>query len=419
MTLTTGKSCSALLQQADSEADLTAEELAQPQVQSFVHAVPTWRPHLLSALFAVIVFTGFALCSIPRGGSGHARARNFMGLNDASSAIAPRAMLRVTMKDGEEDVVTTPVDFAESSLKSADAIIVDDGEDVWLWIGENVTKPLTVKARDAATDFVNTSAIQIRTVTDVFEKDGNDAAFRKSVHKTILTPHMFQVTLTDSQETMTTEVKFEKAGLKSDSVFIVDTGKLTSADSVYIWLGMAAKPPLIAQATIASSEYLKTTKYTYRASTVIFEGKRQEGDGDFLALFDGEAGNETGRPEMFQITLAGDEPVLNQVPFDKSLLDSDMVFIVDTGGKDTLDSVYLWLGRDAASPLTTTARDVCSDYIKTTQNMQRSATIVFEGKRSEGSFLKLFDEGQGDDDDDDDHTETEVGDEGGETNFWR
>jgi len=290
-----------LLRQEDSEADLSAEELAQPQVQSFVHAVHTCRPHLISALLAVIVLTGFAICS-SSGGSGHAQARNFIGLNDADTA-----------------------------------------------------------------------------------------------NKTLMTPKMFQLTLTDSQEPKWTEVKFEKANLKSDAVFMVETGKLTSGDSVYLWLGRDAKKPLTTKASTASSDYLKTTKYKWRGFAVIFEGKRMESE--FLALFEGEGGSETESPQMFKVTLEGeDDPVLNHVPFKESLLKSDEVFIVDTGGEDTLDTIYLWLGRDATPPLTTTARDVCSDYIKTTQHMHRATTIVFEGKRMEGPFLKLFDDaddGQG------------------------
>jgi len=236
---------------------------------------------------------------------------------------------------------------------------------------------------------------------------------------------MFQVTLSDSQEAITTEVRFEKANLKSDEVFIVETGKLTSGDSLYLWLGRDAKKPLTTKASKASSDYLKTTKYKYRGSAVIFEGKRMESD--FLALFEGKGGSETEGPQMFKVTLAGeDEPVLNNVPLDKSLLKSDEVFIVDTGGEDTLDSVYLWLGRDAKKPLTSTAPSVCSDYIKTTQHMRRATSIVFEGKRSEKPFLKVFDDaddGQGDADqgtNDEDESDSEGDEEGGETTciFW-
>lgn len=151
-----------------------------------------------------------------------------IGTAEASEApLAPRKMMKVT-KDGN-DTKTLDVAFDESSLKSEDVLVVDDGHDVWLWVGEKVTHKVDW-ALDAAYAYARPTK---RSTTAAFEKDGKDSTFREAFEKTLATPLMFEVTI-EGKTGELVPVAFDEANLDSSKAFIVDTGK---DDGLFIWLG--------------------------------------------------------------------------------------------------------------------------------------------------------------------------------------
>jgi len=271
--------------------------LAQDEEEYVVHVVTRGRSWRATSVATLLVL-GMVMLSISwRCGFLSLRIEGLMRADEESfKFLAPRKMLEVALEEigaeGDETVSTRPVDFAESSLMSKDAFIVDDGVHVWLWIGKDASESVSVKGSDAAAAFADGSAIPGRKVSIVFQKENNDGNFRKALERTLATPQMFHVNLTVASDPGLTALQLDQASLISDSAFIIDTGNANISDSVYLWLGKDMKAVSSTIAKTTCSEYIQTTPQPDRVPHFVSEGKDDEAV--LLALLPGKRGEKSG-----------------------------------------------------------------------------------------------------------------------------
>lgn len=207
------------------------------------------------------------------------RPRSVIG----ASALSGKVMLEVStleVSEGGKHYKAIPVDFSESSLDHNGAYVVDDGADVFLWIGKHAPRTLEVEGTKAAEEYVKVRGDKKRKVSIVFGGKDNDDNFREVFADMHNSPQMFRVMpignadTEDDQAVEYEPIRAHVDSLESVGAYIVDPHNRT--EPVYLWFGKKVSDALNSKATSACNTYIKASKWPERKTVVLFEGEKAE-----------------------------------------------------------------------------------------------------------------------------------------------
>jgi len=261
--------------------------------------------------------------------------------------------------------------------------------DVHFWIGKYSTQDEygTAAYKTVELDtFLDDKPVQHREVqghesalfknyfsTFTLLKGGAETGFNRVLPEAYVT-RLFHVQKVSRTKITCTQKATKKGNLKSSDVFLIDSG-----NKIYQWNG----------AECSHDEKFKAAQETARLKgnrgkchvETLEEGSTSPDHPALMLLKDGESKKKEfpkGERKMFRISDADGSLDMEDVDgFSKDLLNTDDVFIINTG-----DHVFCWVGKGASIDERKNGLSYASNYLNKTETPWLPISVFAEGKES-------------------------------------
>jgi len=213
-------------------------------------------------------------------------------------------------------------------------------------------------------------------------KGGADTGFRRVLPEAYVT-RLFHVKKQAKNRITCTEVSAKKGNLKSEDVFIIDSGAI-----IYQYNGSTCSHD---EKFKAAQETAKLKSQRGKCKVETLEENAISADHPALMLLKDGASKEKGESpkgnkEMFRVSDADGSLDMDPVEGDvsKDQLTSDDVYVINTG-----DHVFCWVGKGASIDERKNGLTYASNYLNKTATPWLPITVVAEGKEN-ADFQSAF-----------------------------
>jgi len=269
--------------------------------------------------------------------------------------------------------------------------------DVHFWIGKYSTQDEygTAAYKTVELDtFLDDKPIQHREVqghesskfksyfpTFTLLKGGADTGFRRVLPEQYV-PRLFHVKKISRSRITCTQISLKKGNLNSDDVFIIDNG-----NKIYLWNGEKCSHD---EKFKAAQEAARLKGQRGKASVESLDENATPPDHPAIMLLKDGASkskpeNQKGERKMFRVSDADGSLDMEDVDgFSKDLLNSDDVFIVNSG-----EHVFCWVGKGASIDERKNGLSYASNYLNKSATPWLPISVISEGKEN-AEFNAVF-----------------------------